>query len=300
MEQQGEQDDEAEDQDTRDRCKNRWLQKRKKAGQVPEELLSYLEKCGRQDTTDAVNCLVKRGKGGRFELCLENSWWKETHKKFDSVKGKDKALGYTLTRARVACGGQQGLEQALQTGEVRQVTEGDTTYYVFKARPVFCPFRPLLCFLLLCMQEIQVSHEKGVHSETSCEGGTDVDQKVHSKFKDFVQGYDLNLVPPTLAVGSDPAGGSSCPATLALNEQDKKNLEQSLTLLQTNRQAAEKIYLGITSTTPTAATSRTLLQRNLQNVLGKISELHEVTVFNSHKQHPVSSLLVSNLLREAG
>ena len=176
-------------------------------------------------------------------------------------------------------------KQALQTGEVRQVTEGDTTYYVFKARPVFCPFRPLLCFLLLCMQEIQVSHEKGVHSETSCEGGTDVDQKVHSKFKDFVQGYDLNLVPPTPAVGSDPAGGSSCPATLALNEQDKKNLEQSLTLLQTNRQAAEKIYLGITSTTPTAATSRTLLQRNLQNVLGKISELHEVTVFNSHAHH---------------
>ena len=54
-------------------------------------------------------------------------------------------------------------------------------------------------------------------------------------------------MPPTPAVGSDPAGGSSCPATLALNEQDKKNLEQSLTLLQTNRQAAEKIYLpGIT------------------------------------------------------
>ena len=47
VEQQGEQDDEAEDQDTRDRCKNRRLQKRKKAGQVPEELLSilsYLEK----------------------------------------------------------------------------------------------------------------------------------------------------------------------------------------------------------------------------------------------------------------
>ena len=41
---------------------------------MPEELLSYLEKCGRQDTTDAVNRLVKRGKGGRFELCLENSW----------------------------------------------------------------------------------------------------------------------------------------------------------------------------------------------------------------------------------
>ena len=118
--------------------------KRKKAGQVPEELLSYLEKCGRQDTTEAVNRLVKRGKGGRFELCLENNWWKETHKKFEQVKGKDKALGYTLTRARVACGGQEGLDQALQTGEVRQVTEDGTTYYVFKARPVFFPFRPLL------------------------------------------------------------------------------------------------------------------------------------------------------------
>lgn len=150
------------------------------------------------------------------------------------------------------------------------------------------------------MQEIQVTHEKGVHSQTSCEGATDVNHGVHSKFKDFVQGYDLNLVPPTPAVTSDPAGGSSCPATLTLNEQDKKNLEQSLTLLQTHRQAAEKIYLGITSTTPTAATSRSMLQRNLQTVLSKISELHEVTVFNTHRKNPVNSLVVSNLLREAG
>ena len=67
-----EQQDEADDNETGDRCKNRWLQKRKRAGQVPEELLSYLEKCGRQDTTEAVNRLVKRGKEGRFELCLEN------------------------------------------------------------------------------------------------------------------------------------------------------------------------------------------------------------------------------------
>ena len=58
--------------------------------------------------------------------------------------------GYTLTRARVACGGQEELDQALQTGEVRQVTEDGTTYYVFKARRVFFPFRPLLYFLLLC------------------------------------------------------------------------------------------------------------------------------------------------------
>ena len=88
-EEQAEHQDEAEDNETRDRCKNRWLQKTKKAGQVPEELLSYLKTCGRQDTTEAVNRLAKQG--GRFELCLENAWWKETHKKFDLVKGKDKA-----------------------------------------------------------------------------------------------------------------------------------------------------------------------------------------------------------------
>ena len=74
-----------------------------------------------------------------------------------------------------------------------------------------------------------------------------MDQNVHSKFKDFVQSYDLSLLPPTPAVGSDPAGASSGPPTLTFNEQDKKNLEHALTLLPTNRQAGEKIFLGITS-----------------------------------------------------
>ena len=38
---------------------------------------------------------------------------------------------------------------ALQTGEVRQVTENGTTFYVFQARFIFFPFRSLLGFLLL-------------------------------------------------------------------------------------------------------------------------------------------------------
>ena len=41
-----------------------------------------------------------------------------------------------------------------------------------------------------------MTHEKGASSETACGGSTDVDQKVHTKFKDFVQGYDLSLLPP--------------------------------------------------------------------------------------------------------
>ena len=103
-EQNQKEEEEEEGNSTRDRCKNRWLQKKRKAGTVPDELLSYLEKCDRKDTTEAVNRLVKRDKGGRFQLCLERNWWKETHQKFNTVKGKDKALGYTLKRARVACG----------------------------------------------------------------------------------------------------------------------------------------------------------------------------------------------------
>ena len=120
-----------------------------------------------------MNRLVKRDKAGRFQLCLESNWWKETHQKFDAVKGKDKALGYTLTRAKAACGGQEGLDKALSTGEVRQVTENGTTFHVFKAGFVFFPFRSLLCFLLHAMQEIMVSHEKGTRSETSCAGQTE-------------------------------------------------------------------------------------------------------------------------------
>ena len=55
-----------------------------------------------------------------------------------------------------------------------------------------------------------------------------------------VQGLraELRLEPPA----ADPR-----PPTLTFNEQDKKNLEHALTLLQTNRQAGEKIFLGITS-----------------------------------------------------
>ena len=120
-----------------------------------------------------------------------------------------------------------------------------------------------------------MTHEKGASSETACGGSTDVDQKVHTKFKDFVQGYDLSLLPPNLALPSDPAGGSLAPAT-SFSEQDRSKLEQSLALLQTNRQAGEKIFLAITSTTATAVTSKGLLQKNLQAVLAKISELHEV------------------------
>lgn len=144
-----------------------------------------------------------------------------------------------------------------------------------------------------------MTHEKGASSETACGGSTDVDQKVHTKFKDFVQGYDLSLLPPNLALPSDPAGGSLAPAT-SFSEQDRSKLEQSLALLQTNRQAGEKIFLAITSTTATAVTSKGLLQKNLQAVLAKISELHEVFFFGTHKKNPVNSLLVSNLLREAG
>eukprot|EP00439_Symbiodinium_sp_Y106_P070290 s2522_g12.t1 len=182
------QEDEEEGDSTRDRCKNRWL---------PDELLSYLEKCDRKDTTEAVNRLVKRDKAGRFQLCLESNWWKETHQKFDAVKGKDKALGYTLTRAKAACGGQEGLDKALSTGEVRQVTENGTTFHVFKAGFVFFPFRSLLCFLLHAMQEIMGVQE----------------------FKDYVQGYALSLLPPTSALPNDPAGNSSGTAALALSDQ---------------------------------------------------------------------------------
>ena len=63
-----------------------------------------------------------------------------------------------------------------------------------------------------------MTHEKGASSETACEGSTDVDQKVHTKFQDFVQGYDLSLLPPNPALPSDPAGGSRAPATLSFSD----------------------------------------------------------------------------------
>ena len=145
---------------------------------------------------------------------------------------------------------------------MRQVTEDGTTYDIFKARRVFFPFRPLLCFLLVC----------GLRAE-------------------------LRLEPPA----ADPRRGQRPSwSQLWTDPHLERAGQEESGAFQTNRQAGEKIFLGITSTTPTAVTSKGLLQTNLQAGLAKISELHEVVVFGTHKKNPVSSLLVSNLLREAG
>jgi hypothetical protein len=54
------------------------------------------------------------------------------------MRGEDKKKGVTVTVARQRCGGQKELEEAMATGEVSQVFEDNTPYYVFKAGADCC------------------------------------------------------------------------------------------------------------------------------------------------------------------
>ena len=127
------------DEPTRDGCKARWLsQKRKSGALLPQSLLDILDREDRETKTKAINKCVRRGSDGKFQLNLKNPWFQEKMEKYSEMRGEDTKKGLTLTVARQKCGGPKELDEALATGEVFQVFEDNTPYYVFKAGADCC------------------------------------------------------------------------------------------------------------------------------------------------------------------